>query len=151
MNNNDCEKTDEQLCEYSHTLEPEWTRGREKAQQVMAQFEAEHFAPILKKLADAMTEHLWDILRDYLLSDTESNLEGHMRHRIELSVRALLGAERWAVDKYVMDKYDEGKTIRKTLAALIPEQVQDAMIADLEKENKELREDLKREREWNRR
>lgn len=143
------EHTDQELCQSFPTIEPEWTHGREKAQQVLAQFEAEHFKPILKTLSDAMTEHLWDLLRDHLLNDTESNLEGHMRYRIERSVQALLGAERWVVDKYVMNKYDEGRTIRKTLAALIPEPLQIARIADLEKELEKVRDDLKKEREWN--
>lgn len=144
-------RTDAELCEHYPTIEPEWTRGHEKAEQVIAQFEAEHFKPILEKLSDAMSERLWNLLRDYLLSDTESNIEGHMRHRIESSVQALLGAERWAVDKYVMDKYDAGKDIRKTLAALIPQELQDARINDLETELAKLRNDLQQEREWNRR
>lgn len=142
-------KTDAELSKDYPTLEPEWTRGREKAAQVMAQFEAAHFKPILKTLSDAMTEHLWDLLRDFLLSDTESNLEGHMRHRIETTVQALLGAERWVVNKYVMDQYDGGKMIRKTLAALIPQELNDARIHDLETELATVRKELQQEREWN--
>ena len=145
------EKTDAELCVNYPVLEPEWTRGRQKAEAVMKQFEAEHFKPILKSLSDAMTERLWDLLRDYLLTDTESNLEGHMRSRIERSVHALLGAEQWAVDKYVMEKYHNGLQIRATLAALIPRELQDARVLDLEKENAQLKLDVQREREWSRR
>jgi hypothetical protein len=143
------EKTDAELSADYPVLEPEWTRGRQKAEVVMQQFQAEHFKPILKTLSDAMTEHLWDLFRDYLLTDTESNLEGHMRHRIECSVKALLGGEQWAVNKYIMDQYDSGKQIRATLAALIPKELQDARIADLEAQLASTTADLKREQEWN--
>ena len=145
----DEEKTDAELCVDYPTLEPEWTRGRQKAEAVMKQFEAEHFKPLLKTLSDAMTEHLWDLLRDYLLTDTEANLEWHMRDRIQKSVQALLGAEQWAVNKYVMDKYDSGAKIRATLAALIPKELQDARIADLEAQLATTKADLQRERDWN--
>ena len=145
----DEEKTDAELCVDYPNLEPERTRGRQKAEAVMQQFQAEHFKPLLKTLSDAMTEHLWDIFRDYLLSDTESNLEGHMRDRIERSVQALLGAERWVVNKYVMDQYDSGKQIRATLATLIPKELQDARIADLEAELASTKADLRREQDWN--
>ena len=145
----DEEKTDAELCVDYPALEPEWTRGRQKAEAVMKQFKAAHFKPLLKTLSDTMTEHLWDLFRDYLLSDTESNLEGHMRDRIERSVQALLGAERWVVNKYVMDKYDSGKQIRATLAMLIPKELQDARIADLEAQLASMKADLRRERDWN--
>jgi hypothetical protein len=145
------EQTDAELCRHYPTIEPEWTHGHEKAAQVLKQFEAEHFKPILKTLSDAMTEHLWDIFRNYLLSDTESNLECYMRQRIERSVQALLGCEQWVVEKYVMDKYDSGKQIRKTLAALIPRELQEARIADLEAELANVQEELQRERSWSRR
>jgi hypothetical protein len=145
----DTEKTDAELCVRCPTLEPEWTRGQEKAEAVMKQFQAEHFKPLLKTLSDAMTEHLWNLLRDYLLQDTESNLQGHMRDRIERSVQALLGAEQWAVDKYVMGKYSEGKQIRAKLAALIPKDIQDARIQDLNAEIVQLKDDLQRERDRN--
>jgi hypothetical protein len=147
----DDQKTDAELCEHYPNLEPEMTRGFEKARAVTAQFEAEYFKPLIQKLSDSMTEHLWNLLRDHLLSDTEYNLEAHMRDRIEKSVRALLGDEQWAVDKYIMDKYDNGKKIRKALAELIPSQIMDARIVDMAQEISKLKEDIKREREWNRR
>jgi|ERR1043165_1301130 hypothetical protein len=142
-------KSDAQLCEGSPHIEPEWTRSHVIAEQITERFEAEHFKPLLKKIEDYVSEHLWDMVRDSLLGDTTHNIAGHICHRVECTVKALLGGNKWAVDKYVMDQYDGGKSIRKALASVIPTEIMDARIADLEKDNEKLRDDLKREREWN--
>ena len=139
-------KTDSELCEEYPNIEPEFTRSREIVEKVMLKFQAEHFKPLTKIIADHVTEHLWDLFRDHLLSDTELNLEGHMRHRIDTSVKALLGGEQWVVDKYIMDKYGSGQRIRKALAELIPTEIMDARIADMAAEIAVLKDDLRYER-----
>lgn len=132
-------KSDAELCAERPRLEPEYTRANAVAEKVMAQFEAEQFKPLLKKVADAVTEHLWDIFRDHIVSDTEMNVAGHIRDRIESSIRALLAGEKWAVEKYCLQNYRQ-EEVREAIARHIPIELQDKRLQELEAENKRLKE-----------
>lgn len=144
-------KTDQQLCGDCTTIQPEWTRGHALAEKILNGFTAEHFKPIAEQAGKYVGEHLWDMIRDSLLSDTQYNVEGHIRYRIEESVKALLAGDQWAIAKYVLgDRYDH-KDIRATLANAIAGPLQDARVKDLEAQVAQLEADLKHEREWNRR
>lgn len=138
-------KTDEELCKDCTTIEPEWTRAHALTEKVMAQFQAEHFKPLLKTIADHVTEHLWDIFRDSIIEDTEQNIAGHIRYRVEESVKALLSGNEWAIKKYALAGYDPDG-IRKAIAAHIPKEIQDLRMKELEAENKRLREAIDLER-----
>ena len=144
-------KTDAELCQHYPTLEPEWTHSRILAEKVMVQFEADYFKPIIKKLTDQVTEHLWDLFRDYLISDTEQNIAGHVRDRIERSVQALLSGEEWVIKKYVLADHWDSLAIRNALVKQIPKELQDQRVLDLEKELKTVKENLQREKDWNNR
>lgn len=143
--------SDEELCKDGSIIEPEYTRSHVIAEKIIAQFEAEQFKPLIKKIEDMVGEHLWDMVRDSLLDDTTHNIAGEIRDRVEKTIEALLGGNQWAVEKYILAQRYQRDEIRKQLAALIPEQLQDARIADLEKEVAKLKEDLQRERNWNNR
>lgn len=145
------QQTDAELCKDGLCIEPEWTRAHAVAEHVMAKFEAEQFKPLLKKISDHVTEHLWDLLRDHIIEDTHSNIVGHIRYRIEHTIHALLGGESWAVDLYVTGKGWDKATIRKGLAEAIPVQLQQARMKDMEEEIETLKKELQREREWARR
>lgn len=143
------QQSDAELCKDGSCIEPEWTRAHALAEKVMAQFEAEHFKPILKTLSDQFTAHLWNILRDHLISDTEQNIAGHIRDRIDRTITALLGGAPWAVDLYVTSQGYDHLDLRRELAKLIPVPLQDARIKDLEAQVVTLEKDLARERQWN--
>jgi hypothetical protein len=138
--------TDEELCHDHSCIEPEYTRANALVERVMVQFEAEQFKPLLKKVADAITEHLWDIFRDHIISDTEMNVAGHIRDRIESSIRALLAGEKWAIEKYCLGNYRQ-EEVREAIAKHIPQELQDKRLQELEAENKRLKEII----EWMRR
>jgi hypothetical protein len=130
------------------TLGPNYFAAREIAEKFMADFQALHFAPLLKKFADDFHEKMQEDLEDHLLSNVESNLQSKMWRQIEASVLALLTGKRWALEKYVLtDKYRDGEEVRAAVAKHIPAELQDARIADLEKEVEKLRKDL----EWHQR
>lgn len=142
-------QTDAQLCEDGTIIEPEYTRSHVIAERIMARFEAEQFKPLIKKIEDMVSEHLWDMVRDSMLDDATHNIAGEIRHRIEATVEAMLGGKQWAIDKYVLSERYQYDDIRKQLAALIPDQLQDARIKDLEKRLAIVTENLKREQDWN--
>lgn len=134
-------KTDEELCGESPTLEPEYTRAHAFAEKLMREFEPEHFKPLIKRLTDAFSEALWDMLRDSLIDDTSRNVAGHIQDRIESSIEALLGGKEWAIKKYVLEGYSR-EPIREAIAKAVPRELQDLRIADLEAEVKRLKESL---------
>lgn len=128
-------------------LGPHYFAAREAAEKFMAAFEAEQFAPLLKKAADDFYGQLHERLENFLLSDVENNLQGTIWRQIDESVKALLTGQHWAIQRYALgERYDHGR-IREVLASLIPAELQDKRVADLEAEVKELKQSL----EWERR
>jgi hypothetical protein len=129
------------------TLGPHYFAARDAAEKFMADFEAENFSPLLKKAAETFMETMQESLENWLLSNVESNLQGTIWRQIDESVKALLSGERWALERYALGERYDCEKIRVAVAKHIPSELQDKRIADLEAENKRLREDLA----WHRR
>lgn len=115
-------------------------------QRYVEHFKAEQFQPLIdditKTATDKIRETIWDDVQTFLLSDVESNLQGAMWRQIDDSVEALLGGKEWALNRYALrDRYDSG-AIREAVAKHIPLELQEKRVADLEAENKRLRDDL---------
>lgn len=137
--------TDKDLAEGAEhlSLGPAYFAARRVCEKHLEAFEAEHMRPLIDAAAKEFTDKLWDSVRDHLWSDTEYNLQGQMWRMTDNAVQALLSGEEWAVKKYLLgERYDCAKA-RATVAALVPKELQDARVADLEAEverlNKELR------------
>jgi hypothetical protein len=139
------EKSIEEAAKYD-TLGPAYFEARVIVEKQMATFEAEQFKPLLEKFTAAFREKLWEDVQDHLLGDTEMNLQGEMYRMVDACMYAILGGERWAIERYALHTYDARKA-REAIAKHIPAELQDARIAELEAENKRLREDL----DWYRR
>ena len=128
--------------EEHQTLGPAYFDAQDVTNRFMKQFEDTQFKPMVDKLAKDFRERLWDDLQSWLLSDTQCNLQSEIWRMVDNCVQALLSGEQWAVTKYALaDRYDCEK-IRKVLAALVPAELQDRRIADLEKELAETKKDL---------
>jgi hypothetical protein len=136
--------TDETLTEAAKypTLGPAYFEARAVVERQMAKFEAEQFEPLIKEFADKFRERLWSDVKDHMLSDAELNMQGEMYRMVDASVMAILSGEQWAIERYALHKYD-GEKVRAAVAKHIPKELQDARIADLEKEVARLRESLK--------
>ena len=105
-------------------------------------FENEHFKPLIDEFTKRFNEKLWDGVANSLMMDTECNLQQMMYRQVDDCVKALLGGERWALERYVLDSY-HCEEIRAAVAAHIPEELQNARIKDLEADNKRLGECLR--------
>lgn len=127
--------------ERHHGLGPNYFAARAEAERFMASFQAEHFAPMIKKMAEEFHTKMQEDLEDHLLSDVECNLHTKMWHQIDESVKALLSGEKWALTKYALGARYECDKIREAIARHIPAELQDARIADLEAEIERLRKD----------
>lgn len=129
------------------TLGAEYFAAREVAERFMSHWTEEHaekFAEeIVKPVLDIVQERVWDAFRDFLLSDTEQNVQSAMHRMVEDTVRALIGGDRWANVKYIQTKYRDGEKVRETLAKLYSDDIKDGRIADLEKQVARLEEDIR--------
>lgn len=123
-------------------LGPNYFAGQAIAEKFMAQFKTEHFTPLIETARDEFYSKLLESLEYYLLSNAESNIQGEIWRRIDRSVLALMSGEAWAIERYAMQKYD-GEAVRAAVAKHVPKEIQDARIADLEKEVERLKTDLK--------
>lgn len=121
-------------------LGPHYFAARQVAEEFMAEFEPKQFEPMVRKAADAFMEQAQDALENWLLSNVESNLQGTIWRQIDDSVKALLGGERWALDRYALGERYDCEKIRAAVAKHIPVELQEKRVADLEAENKRLRE-----------
>lgn len=143
--------TDEDVAEARQypTLGPTYFAAQRIAEGVVAPFTAEHLRPLVDKAAEQFQEALWQKVEDYLWADTESNLQGSLHRAVDDVVKALLGGNQWALERYVIKGYDTA-AIRKELAASIRDQLLDARLADLEAENQRLTDEIATLRQWSR-
>lgn len=77
-------------------LGPAYFASRRIAERFMAAFEAEQFQPMIEKFAKDFQDRLWTDASTFLLSDTESNLQGAMRRQVDDCVKGILSGERSA-------------------------------------------------------
>lgn len=102
------------------TLGPAYFEARRIVERQMEKFADKHFEPLIDQFAKEFQERLW---------------------MVDASVFAILTGERWAIERYALDKYD-GPKVREAVAKHIPQELQDARIADLEKEVARLKKNL---------
>lgn len=136
--------TDEDLRKGSEslTLGPAYFAARRTAERFMADFEAEFFKPLVDDFTKRFADELWGKISEWLLMDTENNLQHKLWHHTDEMVRHVLSGEEWAMKKFVLgDRYDCEK-IRATVAKHIPKELQDARIADLEAKLEQAKKDI---------
>lgn len=124
------------------TLGPAYFAARKTAERFMTQFESEHFKPLIEKFTKEFRDELWSNIDDWLLTDTENNLQGEMWRHADNMVKHVLAGDEWAMKKFALcERYDCEK-VRKAVAKHIPKELQDARIADLEAEIESLKKDV---------
>lgn len=125
-------KFNESDAEEYPALGPAYFASQRFAGRLMEGFREEHLQPIVKMIADAVSDKLWDDARDYLLSDTENNVAGAVREMVEQTVEALLTGKEWAMNRYPYADYSKGEEIRAAVAKHGGDKLLMARIADLE-------------------
>lgn len=123
-------------------LGPNYFAGRKIAEAFMAQFQAEHFKPLIDKFTEQFQEAMWEQVRDYLLENTEHGLQETIWRQVDRSVEGLLAGAGWAHQKYALGKRYDCDKIRAAIAKHIPVEIQEARIADLEAELVETKRNL---------
>ena len=115
-------------------LGPEYRASQRFAEGVMKGFQDEHLQPLMKIIADEVQDKLWDVARDWLLQDTETNVHGAVRSMVEQTINALLTGKEWAMQRYPYADYSKGEEIRKAVAVHGSDELLMRRIADLETE-----------------
>lgn len=124
------------------TLGPAYFAARKTAERFMADFAAEHFKPLVEEFTKEFRDRLWTNIDDWLLSDTENNLQSHMWRHADNMVKYVLAGDDWAMKKFALGERYDCERIRKAVAKHIPKELQDARIADLEAEVEKLKKDV---------
>ena len=139
----------EKEAEQYPTLGVEYFAARSIATRFVKKFSEEDFKPLIDKFTDQFREALWGDITAWLLSDTESNLQSEIRFRIERVIECLLMGNMNYINQFVLPEYSTfGEQIREAVAKAVPKEVQDARIADLEKEVTRLKESLEANRRY---
>ena len=125
--------TDEDIA-VGPVLGPEYRASQRFAEGVMKGFQDEHLQPLMKIIADEVQDKLWDVARDWLLRDTETNVHGAVRDMVEQTINALLTGKEWAMQRYPYADYSKGEEIRKAVAVHGSDELLMRRIADLESE-----------------
>lgn len=124
----------------SHTqLGPAYEFASRVCERHFEYFKDEHMDPLISAVVDQVREKLWESVEDHLWSDVEMNLQNKMWSAVDGIVEGILGGRPWVFNRYVTGERYNCEEIRKTLAAYVPKELQDARIADLERENELLR------------
>ena len=118
----------------SQVFGPEYRASQRFAEGVMKGYREEHLEPLIKMVTDHVQDKLWDVARDWLLADTETNVAGAVRDMVNQTVDALLTGEEWAMKRYPFADYSRGKEIRKAVAQHGSDKLLMMRIADLEAE-----------------
>jgi hypothetical protein len=116
------------------SLGPAYFKSRRVVGDLMARLEEDGFKPVVERIVRDIGDKLWDSVRDHLLYDAETNVQGHLRGMVDSTVFALLSGERWALERYPLAACHDGQAVRKAIvehcgAALI-EKVQRDEAAD---------------------
>lgn len=140
------EKHIEKSKDYS-ALGPSYFAASELCENFFSEWEPENLEGIAQKVAEEISGKIHNELRDFIWDgQLESSLQSKAYQMVDDTVKALLTGEKWAIDRYVMnDRYNDGAVLREKLARMIPQEIQDKRIADLEAQL----EKIKKERdEW---
>lgn len=135
----------EQAKDYD-VLGPAYFASRDIIDEYMQTFNNESAGKLAKEFSDKVYEEVLQSFEDHLLADTSLNLHRHLYRMVDECVAALLSGEPWALQKYVLGKYNY-EEIRAAVAKHIPQEVMEQRLLDLTKENEQLKESLKFARE----
>jgi acylphosphatase len=134
--------------EHYENLGPAYFKGRAVAERAMANFQIEHFEPILEKFTTEFRDRLWEKMQGSFLMDAELGIQTEIWNTVDGTVRALLSGETWALARYALGSRYDQEAVRAAIAKHIPAELQDKRIQDLESKVQSLTESLERERRY---
>lgn len=124
------------------TLGPHYKLSRDFAEKIMSGDHESGLAEIIEKAANDFHSKLNETVLWHVMSDVECNVQGEIWREVDYIVTAILGGEQWALQRHVLGDPHDCQKVREAIARMIPVEMQDKRVADLEAEldrvNKEL-------------
>ena len=116
----------------SPVLGPAYFSSRRAAEAMFTGADETPFVQMVNKLGKKLRDELYDYAQNYMLSDMENNIQGHIWYAVDNTIRALLTGEKWALERYPLNPSHDGASIRATVATLAGEELQVMRIKELE-------------------
>lgn len=124
-------------------LGPDYKRAERISREIMEKFKAEHFQPLVDQFAKEFVDRLWRDVEDYLIADTELNLQSKIRDLSEASISALLGGNRPLAERYSLKPHCDPTKIRAAIFEQFKDELIEIGIAERDEKIEELKEQLK--------
>lgn len=131
-------------------LTPVYFASRDIIDEYMKTLNEESIDKLARAYSDKIYTSVSASFEAFLLSDASLNIQQHFYRMVDECVGALISGEPWVFKKYVLGKYN-CEDLRIAVAKHIPQEIMDQRLLDLTKENEQLKESLKMEREIGRR
>lgn len=119
-------------------LGAEYERARRVAGSIVNAFSAKYFEPMIKEFSEKLYSELLNSTDVFFESDVESNLQSEIWHATSSVVRALLSGEKWALNKYPLNKSHDGEKIRACIFKEHKDELIGLRVVELEAENERL-------------
>lgn len=126
-------------------LGPAYFDAKRVAESILSNFDVKDIAPLVKSTTDTLYTEIADKFENWLLSDAEVNVQGHIYRIVDESVKALITGKQWALDRYALNNQYSVQDMAELRAAILKhasEELKGLRIQDLEKEVETLRSDL---------
>lgn len=130
--------------EEHETLGPDYERARRVSERAMAAFKDKHFESLVDDFRKEFVDRLWSDISDYLISDTEMNLQSEIRQVADSSIYALLHGHRGYAQRYVLGDNHQARKVRETIFEQFKDEIVEKGIQERDEEIKRLKETL----EW---
>lgn len=118
--------------------------ARRFADGLLKNVEPDVMKPVIDKIAEQLIEAVWDATKNWLLTDTEANVQGHIWEMVDRIVSAILGGEEWAVKTFALgNRYNTAK-IREALVRQFPDELRTVLVAERDKQIAELKKEIAR-------
>lgn len=128
--------------ENSPTLGPTYDSSHRIAENALKHFSNEFLTEFLKETSKKFEEKLYDSLMYSLWDDIELGLQNKMWLMVDDIVACILANKKWAIEKYVLNERYDLKAIREELVKLIPEELQNMRLKELEEELKKAKQTI---------
>lgn len=123
-------------------LGPVYFSAQDAAKRFIDQWKIEHLEPLVEDICKGIQQKIWRDFEDWLLCDTECNLQSRIKNMVDDVVEAIISGEEWALNRYVLAQSYSGERVRKGIFENAAEPIINQRIKDLEKELERAKKDL---------
>lgn len=91
------------------------------------------FNPLIKEITDRLYRNIQDSFENFLLNDTDANIQGYIWRLVDDIVEGMLKGEKWIIDRYALSTRYPIEEVRKSLFQMAGDDLKGIYIAELKK------------------